>query len=130
MRISKQARRDAKQLFRSCQVNGLLDDQKARQALQQVIAQKPRGYTGILTHFHRLVKLDLERRAARVESAAPLDAAMEGVLRTNLGRKYGAGLNIAFTQNPALLGGLRIKVGSDVFDSSIQARLEALADSF
>jgi F-type H+-transporting ATPase subunit delta len=130
VRISKQARRDAKQLFRSCQVNGLLDDQKARQTLQQVIARKPRGYTGILTHFHRLVKLDLERRAARVESATPLDGAMEGALRTNLVRRYGAGLNIAFTQNPALLGGLRIKVGSDVFDSTIQARLDALADSF
>ena len=130
MRISKQVRRDAKQLFRSCQVNGLLDDQKVRQAVQLVIARKPRGYGGILTHFHRLVKLDLERRAARVESAAPLDAAMEGALRANLARKYGAGLNLAFTQNPALLGGLRIKVGSDVFDGSIQARLEALADNF
>jgi F-type H+-transporting ATPase subunit delta len=130
MRITKQARRDAKQLFRSCQVNGLLDEQKARQVVQQVIAQKPRGYGGILTHFHRLVKLDLERRAARIESATPLDAAAEGALRANLARKYGAGLNIAISQNPALLGGLRIKVGSDVYDSSIQARLDALADSF
>lgn len=130
MRITKQARRDAKQLFRSCQVNGLLDEQKARQTVQQIIAKKPRGYGAILTHFHRLVKLDLERRAARIESATALDGAMEGALRANLARKYGAGLNIAFTQNPALLGGLRIKVGSDVFDSSIQARLDALADSF
>ena len=130
MRISKQVRREAKQLFRSCQVNGLLDDQKVRQTVQLVIARKPRGYGGILTHFHRLVKLDLERRAARVESAVPLDAAMEGALRANLARKYGAGLNIAFTQNPVLLAGLRIKVGSDVFDGSIQARLEALADNF
>ena len=55
---------------------------------------------------------------------------MEGALRANLTRKYGAGLNIAFAQNPALLGGLRIKVGSDVFDNSIQARLDALAESF
>ena len=130
MRISRQARRDAKQLFRCCQVNGLLDDQKARQAVQQVIVRKPRGYGGILAHFHRLLKLDLERRAARVESATPLDGAMEGALRANLTRRYGAGLNFAFAQNPALLGGLRIKVGSDVFDSSIQARLDALADSF
>ncbi len=130
MRITRQARRDAKQLFRSCQVNGLLDDRKARQAVQQVIAQKPRGYGGILAHFHRLLRLDLERRAARIESATPLDGAMEGALRANLTRRYGAGLNFAFAQNPALLGGLRIKVGSDVFDSSIQARLDALADSF
>ena len=130
MRITRQARRDAKQLFRSCQVNGLLNDQRVRQAVQQVIARKPRSYRGILTHFHRLLKLDLERRAARIESAAPLDGAMEGALRANLIRKYGPGLNFAFALNPALLGGVRIKVGSDVFDSSIQARLDALADSF
>lgn len=130
MRISRQARRDAKQLFRSCQVNGLLDDQRVRLAVQQVIARKPRGYGAILTHFHRLVKLDLERRAARVESATPLDGAMEGALRASLARKYGPGLIFAFTQNSALLGGVRIKVGSDVFDSSIRARLDALADNF
>jgi F-type H+-transporting ATPase subunit delta len=130
VRITRQARRDAKRLFRCCQINGLLDDQKARQAVQLVIARKPRGYGGILAHFHRLLRLDLERRAARVESATPLDGAMEGALRASLTRKYGAGLNFAFSQNPSLLGGLRIKVGSDVFDSSILARLNALADSF
>ena len=130
MRISRQTRRDAKHLFRICQVNGVLDEQKARQALQQVIAKQPRGYAGILTHFQRLVKLDLDRRAARVESIAPLDAATEASVRANLQRKYGAGLNITFSQNQALLGGLRIKVGSDVYDGSIQARLNALAESF
>jgi F-type H+-transporting ATPase subunit delta len=130
VRTSRQTRRDAKQLFRGCQVNGVLDEGKARQTVQQIIARKPRGYAGILTHFQRLVKLDLERRAARVESFTPLDAATEASVRANLQRKYGAGLNIAFSQNPALLGGLRIKVGSDVYDGSIQARLNALAESF
>ena len=33
-------------------------------------------------------------------------------------------------QNPALLGGLRIKVGSDVYDGSVQGRLENLVESF
>jgi len=130
VRSSRQTRRDAKHLFRSCQVNGVLDEQKARQAVQMVIAQQPRGYAGILTHFQRLVRLDLDRRAARVESIAPLDSATEAAVRANLQRRYGSGLNIAFSQNPALLGGLRIKVGSDVYDGSIQARLNALAESF
>jgi F-type H+-transporting ATPase subunit delta len=130
MKISKQARRDAKQLFQTCKVNGLLDDGKARQVVQTVVARKPRGYVGILSHFQRLVKLDLERRTARIESAAPLPPAMEGALRASLAAKYGPGLNLAFGQNPALLGGVRIKVGSDVYDGTIQARLNALAESF
>jgi F-type H+-transporting ATPase subunit delta len=47
-----------------------------------------------------------------------------------LSRIYGQGLNISFAQNPALLGGLRIKVGSDVYDGSVEARLQSLAESF
>ncbi|HYV27738.1 MAG TPA: F0F1 ATP synthase subunit delta [Candidatus Eisenbacteria bacterium] len=130
MKITKQARRDAKQLFQACKVNGLLDEGRARLSVQAVIAKKPRGYVAILSHFQRLVKIDLERRTARVESAAPLSGAMEASLRASLAQRYGGGLNIAFSQNPALIGGLRVQIGSDVFDGSIQARLNALAESF
>ena len=130
MKISKQARRDAKQLFRSCMVGGLLEENRVRQVVQQVIAQKPRGYVGILSHFQRLVKLDVERRAARVESAGPLPPELQGRVNEQLNRLYGAGLTISFAENPALIGGLRIKAGSDVFDGSVQARLNALAENF
>jgi len=130
MKISKQARRDAKQLVQSYRVNGLLEDAKVRQAVQQVIAGKPRGYVAILSHFQRLVKLDLDRRAARIESAVPLTAAQQNDVTANLARRYGSGLNFLFSHNPALLGGIRVKVGSDVYDDSVQARLNFLRESF
>jgi F-type H+-transporting ATPase subunit delta len=130
MKISKQARRDGKQLFRSCVVNGLLDENRARQAVSAVIAQKPRGYVAILAQLQRLIKLDIERRTAKVESAAVLSPEQQGVVTADLGKKYGAGLNISFVQNPALLGGLRVRVGSDVYDGSVRARLENLRESF
>jgi F-type H+-transporting ATPase subunit delta len=130
MRISKQERREAKQLFRSCLSNGLLDENRARQAVQAVLAQKPRGYLAILMQFERLVKLDLERRTARVESAAPLSSAEQATVQTSLTRKYGPGLNLTFAQNPALIAGLRVQVGSDVYDGSIRERLASLGESF
>ena len=126
MKITKQARRDAKELFRACRVNGLLDDAKALQVVQKVIAAKPRGYFAILNHFQRLVKLDLDRRTARVESAVPLAEPQQASIRTNLTRRYGNGLIFAFTENPALIGGLRVQIGSDVFDGSVEARLAGL----
>ena len=129
MKTSKQARRDAKALFRSCRVNGLLDEARARQAVLAVLGRKPRGYVGILNQFQRLVTLDFERRAARVESAIPLTAAQQAQVSSNLARRYGPGLQVSYVQNPALLGGVRIKVGSDVYDGSVQARLNALAES-
>ncbi len=128
MKITKQARRDAKDLFRAAQVNGVLDDNRARQVVEAVLATKPRSYMAILSHFQRLVKLDIDRRSARVESVIALDDAQQSGVKATLTQRYGAGLNFTFQQNPALIGGMRIQVGSDVYDGSIQSRLAQLQE--
>jgi len=130
MRITKQARRDAKQLFNACRVNGALNDAKARQTVQTVLAQKPRAYLAILSQFQRLVKLELDRRAALVENAVESSPAQMESIRANLTARYGPGLDVSFRVNPQLIGGLRIKVGSDVYDGSVRARLTGLEESF
>jgi F-type H+-transporting ATPase subunit delta len=130
MKITKQARHEARQLFRSCQINGLLDDNRTRQTVSLVIERKPRGYLPILSQFQRLVKLDVARRTARIESATALSPQFQAQVQADLVRTYGAGLNFIFTENPALLGGVRIQVGGDVYNGSVQARLTALQESF
>jgi F-type H+-transporting ATPase subunit delta len=130
MRTSKQARREAKSLFRSCLVSGLLDENRVRQAVKQVLAAKPRGYIAMLSHFLRLLKLEVARRAARIESATPLTRELQTSVQASLGRVYGPGLSVSFAPNPSLIGGMRIKVGSDVYDGSVRARLAALQESF
>ena len=128
MKISKQARREAKDLFRAAQGNGVLDETKARQIIDEVLATKPRSYVAILSHFQRLVKLDIDRRSARIESVIALDDAEQSAVKSTLTKRYGAGLSFTFAQNPALIGGMRIKVGSDVYDGSIQSRLAQLQE--
>lgn len=130
MKITKQSRREAKELFKCCVVDGLLDENRARQAVDQVLQLKPRGYLEILSHFSRLVKLDVESRTATIESASELGSEVQAKVKDGLVKHYGKGLNISFARNPALIGGLRIKVGSDVYDGSVRARLNALQDSF
>ncbi|TAK98371.1 MAG: H(+)-transporting ATPase [Verrucomicrobia bacterium] len=130
MKISKQARRDGKALLNTCKVRGVLDEARVRQTVGAVIAQKPRGYVGILSHFQRLVKLDIERRSARIESAAQLSDSLAASVKANLTARYGQGLNVTFAVNKELIGGLRVKVGSDVFDGSVKARLAELESSF
>ena len=88
MKISKQTKREAKQLFRICLANGLLDENRARQAVQRVVAAKPRGYLAILSHFQRLLKLDMERRTAKVESAATLSPELQANIRSRLAALY------------------------------------------
>jgi len=130
MKISKQAQREARQLFRSCQAGGLLDENRVRQAVSLLVSQKPRGYVGILSRLQRLVKLDLEQHAARVESAMPLAADLQADVAGRIKQIYGTGIDISFRQNPALIGGLRIQVGSDLYDGSVKTRLEKLENSF
>ncbi len=130
MRISKQARRVAKELFTLCRVDGRLEENRVREVIRWLVARRPRGYAGIARHFQRLVELDLARRSARVESAVPLPPELRDTLASTLDRRHGPGLQFAFTENPALLGGLRVRVGSDVYDGSIAGRLAALAARF
>jgi len=126
MKISKQARRDAKQLFNVCKVSGVLDENRVRRTVGAVIEKKPRGFMAILSHFQRLVKLDIERRSAHVESAVVASDALQSSVKANLAQRYGQGLNVTFAVNPSLIGGLRVQVGSDVFDGSVKARLADL----
>src|SRR5580698_5778869 len=130
MKTSKLALREARQLFRACHANGLLNHGRVRQALASLSERQPRGYLPILERLHRLVKLDLEQRVARVESAAPLPADLQGEITSQITAKYGQGMNISFAQNPALIGGLRIQAGSDLYDGSVKTRLEKLEESF
>ena len=130
MKISKKARQESRQLFRSCLVNGVLDENRARQAVRAVVEKKPRGYVAILSQFERFVKLDVARRTATIESAAAMSPQYQAQVQADLTRIYGSGLNFTFTQNPDLLGGVRIQVGGDVYNGSVRARLTALQQSF
>ena len=127
---TRQAKREASQLFRLCIPNGRLDENRVRQAVRQLIEARPRGYLITLSLFRRLVKLELDQRTAKVESAVPLSADLQATVKTGLERAYGPGLDMSFAQNPSLIGGMRVQVGSDVYDGSVRSRLDALEQRF
>jgi len=130
MKISKRAQSDARQLFRSCLVNGILDETRVRQAMALLLEKRPRGYVEILARLHRLVKLDVARHTALVENAVATTPEQQANIQASLEKHYGSGLSIAYAVNPSLLGGLRIQVGSDLYDGSVKTRLEELQQSF
>ena len=130
MKISKRAKDEARQLYHLCTVNGLLDENRVRQVVRRVIAAKKPEGSAILAHFLRLVRLDCARHTATIESATPLSADLQAVIQAGLTRRYGPGLAMVFSQRPALLGGMRVQVGCDVYDGSVRAGLEALEKRF
>jgi F-type H+-transporting ATPase subunit delta len=130
MNIGRKSKREAKQIFRLCLVNGLLDENRARQVAQSVASAGRRNSPAILSHFLRLVKLNCAQHTANVESAVVMDPDLQASTLASLTRLYGPGMNIAFFHRPSLIGGMRIQVGSDVYDGSILAGLRALENSF
>ena len=130
MMSNKQARREAKQLFRLCLVNGTIDETRARQVVRGVLRSKRRGYLALLKLFHRLLKFEYARHTAEIESAVPLSADLRARVQSGLEEAYGPGMALSFAANPGLIGGMRIQVGCDVYDGSIRSRLASLAMAF
>lgn len=126
MKVNRKTRRAARHLFHLCLVDGVLDEGRVRQVARQIADSRRRGALPILSGFQRLVRLEHDRHTAVVESAAPLTGSVRDSVQADLTRVYGRGLATSFGENPALIGGMRIKVGSDVYDGTVRARLTAL----
>jgi len=78
-----------------------------------------------------------ERRATRdnianieVQSAFPLDAAMEQRIAQAMQQRLGKEIRITQTIDPTLIGGARVKVGDVVYDASLKGGLSQLANAF
>ena len=127
MKISREARRSARELYRFSLVKGRLDANRVSGISERLVSEKPRGFLEILKEFTRLVRLELDRRHAIVESASPLDETTATNLTNTLKQRFGGDITVEFRTSPGLLGGLRIKLGSDVWDGSISSRLDAFS---
>jgi F-type H+-transporting ATPase subunit delta len=130
MQPKKQSRREAKQLFRMCFVEGAFDEHCAERAAKAVAASGARDRLAVLAHFLRLVKLDLAMRTATVESATALPAALRAEITAALAGRYGPALTTTFVERASLIGGVRIQVGCNVYDGSVLASLAALEKAF
>ena len=126
MKINKEIRQLSRDLLRASSTDGQLDRGKIASLTQSLIAKKPRNYIKVLENYKRLLRLEIEKRHARIESATELNEKTREPIIANLRRKYGSDLSTEFVVNEKLIGGMRIRVGSDVWDGSVRERLQRL----
>jgi F-type H+-transporting ATPase subunit delta len=126
MPTTRRAARAGRRLYRLCFVAGALDEGRARLVVDHGIRTKRRGSLAALSHFKRLVRLDRDRHSAQVVSAAPLPDDLRADVAASIARMYGQHIEVSFTHDPALIGGMRLTVGSDVYDGSVRARLASI----
>lgn len=126
MKINKETRQLSKQLLRASFTDGQLDSGRISSLVKALIDKKPRNYLNVLDAYKRLVRLEVEKRSATIETASELSPDAAAELVNKLKTKYGSDLSTQFVVKPELLGGMRIRVGNDVWDSSVLNRLQRL----
>ena len=126
MKINKDVRQLSREMLRASFTDGQLDSGRIASLVDSLVVRKPRNYIDVLKNYRRLLRLEVEKRRARIETASEMDREVRTKLVENLKKKYGSDLATEFAVNPQLLGGMRIRVGSDVWDGSVRNRLKRL----
>ena len=108
-------------------INALLRGKASEQTVVIVrhLVLQPRGrrIEELLATAASIVADTKNESIATVTSASPIAPAQLERLRTALGRSYGRALTINQVVDPAVMGGLRVQIGADVIDGSIESRL-------
>lgn len=127
MKISREARRAAREMFRLSLVDGRLDNARVKDISDRLVTEKPRSFLEILKEYTRLVRLELASRHAVIESAVALPDEQASRILADLKSRFGNDITAEFRVQSGLLAGIRIKVGSDVWDGSVRNRLNTLS---
>ena len=126
MKLNKEIRQLSRKMLQASFTDGQLDPGRIASLVDSVIAEKPRNYINVLKNYKRLLRLEVEKRHATIETASEVDPAIRSEIVSNLKSKYGDDLAAEFHVDPQLLGGMRIRVGNDVWDGSVRNRLQRL----
>src|SRR5579884_1253088 len=123
MKISKEAKRQAKALFRFCQNNGSIDEEKLKEILNKLSQDKPRHYLEFLEWLKQLLANEVAKKTYVVQSSTELPDQGKSIFE-KLEKTFGPALEKKYQICPELIGGIRIQVGCDVWDGSIAYKLK------
>ena len=82
----------------------------------------------VATTYRRLLKESQGIRAAEIVTSRELGAAERDELLAEVAKLAGGKVDAKFKQDPAILGGTVVRVGSTVYDGSLRGRLERLRE--
>jgi F-type H+-transporting ATPase subunit delta len=126
---AKVAQKFARQLFAMSIVDGAVSADRVTGVLEYVEKHHPANPVMVLKAYQRLIAAEVAKGVAVVEHAGAINDAMLGAIATSMTRKYGRSVTATAKKSPALLAGLRVQVGDDIYESSVAGQLAALAAS-
>jgi len=127
MRADKKTKALAKQLFKLSVVNGAVSPEQVTGVLGYIEKNSARNSLGLLKLYHRAIATELAKSSAIVEHAGPItDATLQSIAGA-MSQKYKRVVTATAQPNPQLLAGLRVRIGSDVYESTVAGQLAALS---
>ena len=125
----KQAQQLARRLFKLSLVDGLVSPELVGGVLEYVEKHRPANPAMVLKAYHRLIATELGKSRALVEHAGSLGDPVLRSIAAVMTQKYRRPIVAVARPNPALLAGLRVRVGDDVYEASVASQLATLAAS-
>ena len=129
MRASQQSRQFARHLFRLSLADGQISAERVGGVLAYLEKRPPRQPLAVLKQYHRLVAAQLAKNRALVEHAGAIHGGILRSIEDALMRKYQRPITAAAQPNPDLIAGLRIRIGDDIYESSVISQLAPLVSS-
>lgn len=123
----KQIQQLARQFFKLSLANGTVSADQVAGVLAYVEKHRPANTTAVLKAYQRLITAEVARGQALVEHAGAVADATLASIAAAMTKKYSRPITAAVKPSPALLAGFRIRVGDDVYESSVAGQLAALA---
>jgi len=125
----KQAQQLARRLFKLSLVDGLVSPELVGGVLEYVEKNRPANPAMVLKAYYRLIALELAKGRALVEHAGSLGDPVLRSIATVMTQKYRRPITAVARPNPALIAGLRVRVGDDIYEASVASQLATLAAS-
>jgi F-type H+-transporting ATPase subunit delta len=124
---AKQIQLLARQLFKLSIVDGVVSPDRVAGVLQYIEKHAPAHSVLTLKAYRRLIATELAKSEAMIEHAGTVAAPALNAIAATMTKKYGRPITTATRPDPRLLAGLRVRVGDDIYESSISSQLAALS---
>jgi F-type H+-transporting ATPase subunit delta len=126
---NKQIQQLARQFFKLSFANGAISPAQVAGVLEYIEKHRPAHSMAVLKAYQRLVAAEVARGQAVVEHAGPINSAALDAIASALAKKYGRPVTAVEKRNDALLAGVRVRIGDDLYESSVAGQLAALAET-
>ncbi len=129
MSAKKNVQQLSRQLYKLSFVEGRLTSERVAGVLEYIEKTKPADSLALLKAYHHLIEAEVARNQALVEHAGPVSAETLQSIASSLSKTYQRAITATARPNPDLLAGLRVRVGDDVYESSVSSQLSQLGSS-